>query len=304
MGDNKTLEEDEFTGGDVEIIPFDSLEPRWTVPGAKEGGFLRYLKSWVGGPEGYVNPNLNMGSVVSEDSSVGYMKLMTGCRQKGVHSHTIVEIYIILRGEIEGYDGKGHKHHAGPMDCVYIPEGVPHAVRNSGREDLDLIWIHDGLEKKSNIVYYHNEADTPKLDGVQVIKFNSLEPHWGAPRAQEHPFLRYAVSYVGGTNGFTNYNPEQATISEKCALGLEVIYPGSRQVSQSLPANQCYVVVEGKALVTTRKGQKARVKALGMLDAIWVPAGRVHSLSNPGEKPLWLLWTHEKPQKADSVSYE
>ncbi|MCJ1297793.1 hypothetical protein MMC08_000581 [Hypocenomyce scalaris] len=291
----KNLEEMEYTGG-VKIVPFDGLKEIYTVPGAREGGYLRYLKSWVGGPEGYVNPNLNLGAIVAEDSSVGYMKLMTGCRQKGVHSHGVVEIYIILKGEIEGYDGKGHTHHGGPMDCIYIPTGVPHAVRNSGREDLELLWIHDGLEKKSNITYYYTEAETPKLGGVEVIKFNNLEPHWGAPKARESPFLRYMISYVAGGDGYINFDPGRAYISQKCALGLLVIYPGNEQVPNSLPGNQCYVVVQGTAVVAG--------KNLNRLDALWVPAKTVHTIKNPGSELLWLFWTHEQPQRADSVIYE
>ena len=83
-------EASEYIGG-AEIIPFDELVPKWTVPGATEGGYLRWLTSWVGGPEGHINPNFGR-SIVSDKTSVGFMKLMRGCRQKGVHSHTIVEV--------------------------------------------------------------------------------------------------------------------------------------------------------------------------------------------------------------------
>jgi len=293
------LEEMEYTGGGVEIIPFDMLEPKWTTPGATEGGFLRYLTSWVGGPEGFINPNRDGGAIVSQDASVGYMKLMTGCRQKGVHAHTIVEIYIILKGEVEGFDGLGHTHHAGPMDCIYIPKGVPHAVRNSGTEDLDLLWIHDGIEKKGLSTYYYTEAETPKIGGVEVIKFNNLEPHWGAPRAREAPFLRYVVSYVGGTGGYTNFNPKHAAVSEKCALGMMVIYPGNEQVPNSIPTDQCYVIVQGRALII--RGKKS--KELRRLDGIFVPAGTVHSIKNPGHELLWVMWSHEKPQHTESIKY-
>lgn len=291
----------EYDGG-VEIIPFDSLEPRWTVPGATEGGFLRYLTSWVGGPEGHINPNFGLGAVVSQETSVGYMKLMTGCRQKGIHAHTIVEIYIILKGEIEGFDGTDHKHYAGPMDCVYIPKGVPHGVRNSGTEDLDLLWIHDGIEKKGLSTYYFEEGSAPKIGGVSVIKFNNLEPHWAAPKAKEAPFLRYAITYVGGKDGYINTNPKQAALNDKTALGMMVIYPGNGQVPHSLPGNQCYVICQGRALIT--KGQKGEPKELRRLDGIWIPKGTVHSIRNPGHELLWVMWSHEVPQKADSVKYQ
>lgn len=295
------------------------------MPGATEGGYLRWLTSWVGGPEGHINPNFGV-SVTSDKTSVGFMKLMKGCRQKGVHAHTIVEvrpslpcpepprptparpltdrrqIYVILKGNIEGFDGKGHKHRAGPMDCIYIPKGVPHAVRNSGVEDLDLLWIHDGIEKKGAATYYFDEATTPKIGGVQVIKFMDLEPQWAAPKASQAPFLRYLVSWVGGQGGVVNYNPKEAHDSDKVALGMLVIYPGNRQVSHSYPGNRTYVVVEGKALVDRGKG-KEEVKRL---DGIWIPGGTKIALSNHATdgSALWVLWTHERPLKADSYSIE
>ena len=59
-----------------------------------------------------------------------------------MHVHSVTEIYVILKGEAESFDGVGNKHRAGPMDCLYIPAGVPHGVRTVGGEDLDLIWLH------------------------------------------------------------------------------------------------------------------------------------------------------------------
>lgn len=294
-------EADEFVGG-AEVISFDALPEIRTVPGASEGGYLRYLKNWVGGPEGHVNPNFGTGALISGDSSVGFMRLSVGCRQKGVHSHGVAEIYVILKGQIEGYDGVGDKHFAGPMDCVYIPKGVPHGIRNTGTQDLDLLWVHDGMEKKSNITYYYDEASTPKIGGVAVIKFFDLEPHWSAPRARESPYLRFMASYVGGQDGLINYNPQQAYVSDKCALGLLVIWPESEQVPLSLQSAYCYVVMEGRAVVKTVK--RKTQQTLGRLDALWVTAGTVHSFRNPGSEPLWLLWTTGTPQCTDTICYQ
>jgi citrate synthase len=43
--------------------------------------------------------------------------------------HSVTEIYVILKGGVESFDGVGRVHRAGPLDCLYIPAGVPHGVR-------------------------------------------------------------------------------------------------------------------------------------------------------------------------------
>ena len=285
-------EASEFEGGDVQVVPFDDLPEIYTVPGAREGGYLRWLKSWVGGPAGNVNPNLGTGAVVSNELSVGFMRMAVGCRQKGLHSHSVAEIYVILRGEVESYDGAGEKHIAGPMDCMYIPRDVPHAVRNLAREDLDLLWVHDGMEPKNNIKYYYSEADTPRIGGVSIIRYASLEPHWNAPQARESPFLRFLVSYVGPRD--SSYNPDHAYASTRCAITLKVIFPGNSDLAVSLPHSGCYVVVDGHAIVSFGSGKTE--KTLARLDGLWVPKGIERTIRNPGGELLWIVWTTGSPQ--------
>lgn len=55
---------------------------------------------------------------------------------------------MILKGMIVGYDGTGGPHPAGLMDCMVIPPGVHHGVRNSGSNNVELIWFHDSIEAK------------------------------------------------------------------------------------------------------------------------------------------------------------
>jgi mannose-6-phosphate isomerase-like protein (cupin superfamily) len=118
-----------FTAAAAEIIRYVDLEPQWHVPGAKEPGFMRYLINWTGGPAGHINPNRGT-AVVSENTVVGMMNLPVGQRQKGLHYHSVCEIYIILRGNLEGYDGRGHITRVGPLDCMVIPAGVPRKFRD------------------------------------------------------------------------------------------------------------------------------------------------------------------------------
>lgn len=57
------------------------------------------------------------------------MVFAIGNRQAGVHVHSVTWIYVILKGEAENFDGTGNVHGARPLDCLYIPRGLPHGVR-------------------------------------------------------------------------------------------------------------------------------------------------------------------------------
>ncbi|KAL4939245.1 RmlC-like cupin domain-containing protein [Aspergillus oleicola] len=289
-----------MTTTESRIIRYSDLEPQWHIPGAKEPGFIRYLISWVGGPPGYVNPNKEA-AALSKEVVVGLMNLPVGQKQKGIHYHSVAEIYVILRGELEGYDGNGHITKAGPLDCMYIPAGVPHGVRNCGTEDCDLIWIHDGIEKIGTSVYYMDGEvpDTPQVDEISIIPFSKLEPNYSCPRAKEIEFVRWVVNWVGGREGFDNFNRDVAVASDRVAIGMTVITPGQKSVPHCLQDGGVYVVMRGKALLNLGKGNRE----IGKLDGAYIAAGQVHSLRNHGEEPLYIMWVHERPQAMGSTQY-
>ncbi|KAL3474472.1 RmlC-like cupin domain-containing protein [Aspergillus californicus] len=289
-----------MTSTKTKIIRYSDLEPQWHVPGAKEPGFIRYLISWVGGPPGYVNPNKDV-AAISQEVVVGLMNLPMGQKQKGIHYHSVAEIYIILRGELEGYDGTGHITRAGPLDCMYIPAGVPHGVRNRGTGDCDLIWIHDGIEKIGTSVYYMDGEvpDTPQVDEISVIPFNELEPNYSCPRAKEIEFMRWVVNWVGGPDGFDNFNRGVGVVSDRVAIGTTVLPPGQKSVPYCLQDGEIYVVLRGKALLNLGAGDRE----MGTLDGAYIAAGQIHSVRNHGEEPLYLMWVHERPQGIGSMRY-
>ncbi|GAB7356246.1 hypothetical protein MBLNU459_g7060t1 [Dothideomycetes sp. NU459] len=283
------------------IIRYNDLEPQWHVPGAKEPGFMRWLISWVGGPAGFVNPSREV-AVVSEEIVVGLMSLPVGQRQKGLHYHSVAEIYVVLKGELEGYDGKNQTHRAGAMDCIYIPAGVPHGVRNCGTEDCELIWVHDGIEKIGTSVYYMDGIVTgpPQVEEISVINFKNLEPSYEAHRAKEVGLMRWLVNWVAGPDGYENYNGNIAALSDKVAIGMTVIPPAQKQLPQVRKDAELYVVVSGKALVKVEE----KNEELHKLDGIYIPAGNSHAIRNHGNEPVCLIWVQERPQKVGSIQYD
>lgn len=278
-----------------EIIRYRDLEPQWHVPGAKEDGFIRYLINWVGGPHGYINPNKGVARV-SENTVVGLMNLPVGQMQKGLHYHSVTEIYIILRGELESYDGRGQVHRAGVLDCIYIPKGVPHGVRNSGSEACDLIWIHDGIEKIGTSVYFMDgvvPGSYVQEEDISLVRFTDLVPSYKAHRAQEPEFKRWIVNWVGGGEGFENFNRRGAVESEKVAIGMTVVGPGQKSMPHAHENAEIYVVIKGQGVIDIGRGNEE----LHRLDGVYIPAGIQHGVRNHGDSPFCLMWVQERPQK-------
>ena len=107
------------------------LAPSWIVLRAREPGFQRSLITWMGGPEGYINTNPGV-AIESGHCAVGLMDMPVGNRQPGVHTHTIDEIYVILEGHCESFDGVGATHlgraveySSGLLSCTRIRRQVP-----------------------------------------------------------------------------------------------------------------------------------------------------------------------------------
>lgn len=270
--------------GTARIVRADDLEPTWTVKQAKEPGYMRSLITWVGGPEGHINTNPDV-AVETEHCVTGLMWMPPGNRQAGVHIHSVTEIYVILKGRCESFDGEGRRHVAGPLDCLYIPAGVPHGVRTVGSEELELIWVHDAIERWGVSRYLDGPGPFPADDEVRLIRFDDLEPQWTAPQAREVGTLRWMVNWVAGRDG-DDHNPGVAAANQKLALGLTVVGPRNRHLPGRHDGERTYVILSGSAIVEI-DGARSR---LGRLDAVHIPATCEIGLRNPDGEPLQLLW--------------
>jgi mannose-6-phosphate isomerase-like protein (cupin superfamily) len=223
----------------------------------------------------------------------------------GRHYHGVTEIYVILRGEVLGWDGHGDTHRAGPLDCVYIPGGVPHGIRSYGDEPVDLIWVHDAIERKGTSKYWDesmpNLQDESKAE-IKVVSFKDLEPNWNNDGATVPGQMHWNISWVGGVEGAMNYNPELALPNDKVAVGLRVIPQGHKQVISCLRNAELNIIVRGKVVVDIRNGSEE----LRKMDALYVPAGNSRTLRNHGDEPAYVVWVLEKPssETGDKCSEE
>ncbi|KEF51122.1 uncharacterized protein A1O9_12845 [Exophiala aquamarina CBS 119918] len=281
------------------VIRWKDLEPSWHLPDQK-AGMLRWLINWVAGPEGYYNSNPGH-AVLSHNVAVGFQHLDVGNKQKGRHTHTVTEIYIILRGQVLGYDGYGHEHVAGPLDCVYIPAGVPHGVRAYGDAAVDLLWVHDALEKKGSTAYWDESMPNPQDESkeeITVVPFRDIVPNWDAAKVPVPGEMHSMINWVGGVAGSRNFTPEHAMYNDKVAIGLLCIPEGHRQTIHNRKNAELCVVVRGKAVVRL---DDSRNEELLAMDAVYVPAGASRTIRNHSTELTYVLWVHERSGESNGT---
>ncbi len=272
------------------IVRFNDLEASWNTRQARQPGYMRWLVTWVGGPAEYINTNPD-DAIESTQCAVGMMYLPRGQRQAGKHTHGVTEVYIVLRGQLEGFDASGHPHRSGPMDCTYIPAGCPHGVRNCGLDDVVLIWVHDGIERNDAAVYYADDHPFGDVPPIKLVRFADLEAAFPEPDAREPGTMRWSVNWVGGFAGSVDPNPDSAVRNDKISIGMTVLEPGNSIPRAARRVTRLYLVVEGQ-LITKLENTNT---CLGYLDGLHVPAGEAVALRNNGPSLLRLLWVDCQP---------
>ncbi len=263
------------------LIRFAQLEPAWTVKQATEPGFMRWLVSWMGGPPGFVNFNPGI-AADSDRTAMGFMAMPQGNRQAGLHKHGVTEIYVILKGEIEGFDHTGVPHRAGPMDCIYIPAGVPHGVRTLGTEDLHLVWVHDAPERLGVSVYMDTAQHSDSNERISVVRLKKQEPRW----TRQGGATRWQVGYVGSGPGEVD-NP-------LVRLGATFIPSGNQDRLEPVSYARLFLCVGDR--VVARSSQWT--EPLAYLDAVHIPPSRSLTFWNSGNAPACVLWLEEQGRTA------
>ncbi|MGI4954052.1 MAG: cupin domain-containing protein [Janthinobacterium lividum] len=265
------------------VIRFDTLEPSWAVKRATEPGFHRWLVSWLGGQDGTVNFNPGQ-AAQSRRAAMGFMAMPRGNRQAGVHVHSVAEIYVILKGEIEGFDHTGVPHRAGPFDCIHIPAGVPHGVRTVGGEDLHLVWVHDAIERLGVSQYLDAAAPDATTERIRIVSV----PDGGFAASGGGPAGR-RVGYVGdGAGEVPNAGIRLGlhSLPSGAAGRFEAGGESGGEVGASILLN-----VGGVAVVRLAD----RTETLGYLDAVHLPPGTGATIWNSRDAPVRLLRLDERP---------
>jgi mannose-6-phosphate isomerase-like protein (cupin superfamily) len=131
----------------VRIVRLADLKPNWGSYRADEPGYQRWAVNWVGGPEGYLHMNREVGGI-SESCLAGLMVFPVGTSGAGLHTHGFDEVYVVHRGKMALIHGDKSETVLGPLDAAFMPAGVPHSARNVGDEDCYLIFFQAAIEKQ------------------------------------------------------------------------------------------------------------------------------------------------------------
>ncbi|HEX4893616.1 MAG TPA: cupin domain-containing protein [Hyphomicrobiaceae bacterium] len=267
--------------GGLRLVRGRDLEPYWGVLRAREPGFQRSLITWMGGPEGYINTNPAV-AVESRHCAVGLMDMGPGNRQPGVHTHTMTEIYVILEGECESFDGVGNTHVAGPLDCLYIPKGVPHGVRTLGDRPLKLLWVNDAIERWGVSVYAEGPGPHPGAGEVGLIRYRDIAAGQSGGGVSSG---RKDVAWVAGGAA----PPPGAVRNDRVALGLSILPAGAEIREPAAERDRLLVCIAGQGRLVPGTG----AEAFGPEDAIHCPAGVALALRAEKQAPLSLVWIEE-----------
>jgi mannose-6-phosphate isomerase-like protein (cupin superfamily) len=277
------------------VIRATELQPHSKSPHSSEGPYMRRLISWVGGdPEaGLINDNPESG-LVSDRTVTGVLWLNQGHRQFGVHNHTVAEIFVVLQGTVESLEPGGRRHVAGPLDCLYMQPGVPHAVRAIGEEDVIFLWIHDALEPAEGYSDYWISEDEATDQGdarIVLVRWDDLEPCWDLPLASQGGHQRWSVSWIGGPDGYLHHNRVAGVTSDRIGLGATVLEPGNREPAHTHDVPEHMIIVRGRASAPDGSAP------LGPLDFVLIPPGVEHGLRSLGPDPLYVVWVREDVER-------
>ncbi len=269
----------------VTVVRQHDLDPAWTAPGAKEPGTVRWLTTSVGGPPGTINTNPER-AAHSDLTVVGFMGLPAAQAQR-IHAHTITETYVVLSGQLVGYDGNGNRETAGPLDCVSMPPGCYHATRALVASDVELLWVHDRQEPLG-AAHYPDTDDVP-CPPMRPVPFVPLVPTWDAPQAKEAGFLRWHATWIhaGDTD---DARPDGSLTSPNLSLGITGILPANQQPTAARDAPAVYFVARGRVVVTSDEGDPT---VLEPRDCLHVPAGTRHALRNVGDDTAMVVRVDE-----------
>jgi quercetin dioxygenase-like cupin family protein len=246
------------------VVRLAALEPRWTTSRATEPGYFRWLVSYLGGPPGFINPSPES-SVTSDRVVAGVMGIPAGNRQHGYHTHTVAEIYVVLRGTLRSW-GPGTDHVAGPLDCVVIPAGVAHGVKAVGDEDVLFLWFHDALEPEGVAVYYETPDEAPPAGAeIHLVPWESLP-----------------VTRDDGEGGFVHRR--RRWTGDAIAIESVELETASSERPRVATVPEVAVVIAGEA--TLRGAGDVR---LGLLDAVVIPPGVERALAAGALAPAHLV---------------
>ncbi len=178
---------------------------------------------------------------------------------------------------------EGRPHTLGRLDCVYVPGGVLHSVRNEAAVEAR---IHSAFASPSPERTFAGVGDLPGSESVgvdgpvpeAVSRFGTSPGYELAPGADFHDLF-------GGRLG-----------SAPICGGVGAFRPGSGLPCHFHEYDESITIVAGRAVCQV----DGRQYEVGEMDTAVIPEGLAHRFVNRTDSPMEMIWVYagDEPRRA------
>ena len=208
------------------------------------------------------------------------------------HSHEVVEHFLVLSGVLTvgwAWGDEVIEARLGPKDMVLNQVGRPHGFRNDGVEPVLMsISVGSGMPRPPVYICHPRDGDpeVARRFGASSGKTLAFDPSSDDPRQRE--FARHIVRHAERRPVWEAGLARSVYIGEGGAppgrYRMDMIHlpRGAAVGGYSRPVEDVFFVLEGCITVGWEETGHAVEESLGPRDAIFNPAGRVHSFRNAG----------------------
>jgi len=172
-------------------------------------------------------------------------------------------------------DGRAYELHE--LDCIHIPAGVPHSVRNqSAKSSMVAHWAFATSEPSRRFVEappvraVRGLGNPDSVDPEHISRFHKAEIYELSPGALFRDLFKGSLGSVGICGGYGRFQP-----------------------GASLPCHfheydESITIVEGTALCLVQ-GNGYKVSGY---DTAFVPVGKPHRFINESEADMAMIWVY------------
>jgi len=239
----------------------ESIRPGNGDPNSFGGGvWIREYVSGACGAEGF-----STGTAILESGSV-----------LAYHTHSFSEAITILSGEAR-LNVQGRSYRLTAFDCLHVPRGVAHEVRNDSPDfPLLALWAFASAEPSRELVQQsfaiidRGMSGPAPDDPESIVRFQQAEIY----QLSEGALFRDLFAGRFGSVGICG--------------GYGVFQPGASLPCHIHEYDESITIVEGEAVCLVQ-GNRYRLSGR---DTAFVPTGRPHRFLNHSDSPMAMIWVY------------
>jgi len=124
---------------------------------------------------------------------------------------------------------------------------------------------------------------------IQIVRMRQLKPFWGNRNNDKPGNGRWAVTPVGGPEGFLHMNRREGVVTKSCTVGFMFFPAGVSSPGLHVHNNldEVYIVTNGEMAVQFEDRSE---EVLGHYDCAFIPAGVAHGIRNSGLSDSHLVY--------------